>query len=241
MLSADDDKPVMLSADDNKPVGKSGQRNRKTEQQSGKTGQRSRKSAQKQNPKPDQLEVAQEQVTEQVAEQLKEQVSAPFTASESYSTDNTLAHTDQAGSVASAEQLQDAEQQVSATLTSSVSNSIDSTHADACQIDSVASAQTVPVSFQSIAKAYEDYTRKSFEQARFLFEKLARVRSLDKALELQTDFVKHACETFIADSQKIRDLHRGLARQRLAYLEGVVAKMAPIALIPRAPSNASSR
>jgi hypothetical protein len=267
----------MLSADDDKPVGKSGQRNRKTEQ-SGKTGQRSRKSAQKQSTKPAQLDGAQEQsakersAQEPVAQELlvqelpvqqqaneqastpiassesDAQVSAPVMSTEGYSIESALTDTDQVGSVASAEQLQVAQEQVkeqvkeevSAPLILRESSSASGTRANPDQVGSVvsvgsvASSTTVPISFHSLAKAYEDYAKKSLEQTRVLFEKLVHARSLDKALELQTDFVKRACETFMTDSQKILDLHQGLAKQRFAYLEGVVAMMAPIAFIPRA-------
>ena len=257
----------MLSADDDKPVGKSGQRNRKTEQ-SGKTGQRSRKSAQKQSTKPAQLDGAQEPVAQEpvaqellVQQQANEQastpiassesdaqVSAPVMSTESYSIESALTDTDQFGSVASAEQLQVAQEQVkeqvkeevSAPLILRESSPATGTRANTDQVGpvvsvgSVASSTTVPISFHSLAKAYEDYARKSLEQTRVLFEKLVHARSLDKALELQTDFVKRACETFMTDSQKILDLHQGLARQRFAYLEGVAAMMAPIAFIPRA-------
>ena len=75
-----------------------------------------------------------------------------------------------------------------------------------------------PVSLQTIANAYGDYTRKSFEQTRSFFDKLTGVRSLDKVVEIQTEFAKQACETFVAEAQKIRDLHRELARQRLERL-----------------------
>ena len=252
----------MLSADDDKPVGKSGQRNRKTEQ-SGKTGQRSRKSAQKQSTKPAQLDGAQEPVAQEllVQQQANEQastpiassesdaqVSAPVMSTESYSIESALTDTDQFGSVASAEQLQVAQEQVkeqvkeevSAPLIFRESSPASGTRANTDQVGSVvsvgsvASSTTVPISFHSLAKAYEDYARKSLEQTRVLFEKLVHARSLDKALELQTDFVKRACETFMTDSQKILDLHQGLAKQRFAYLEGVAAMMAPIAFIPRA-------
>ena len=260
----------MLSADDDKPVGKSGQRNRKTEQ-SGKTGQRSRKSAQKQSTKPAQLDGAQEPVAQEpvaqellVQQQANEQastpiassesdaqVSAPVMSTESYSIESALTDTDQFGSVASAEQLQVAQEQVkeqvkeevSAPLILRESSPATGTRANTDQggsvvsVGSVASSTTVPISFHSLAKAYEDYARKSLEQTRVLFEKLVHARSLDKALELQTDFVKRACETFMTDSQKILDLHQGLARQRFAYLEGVVAMMAPIAFGPRALRN----
>jgi len=164
----------MLDADGNKPVGKSGQRNRKAEQQSGKTGQRSRKSAQKQSSKPDQLLDA------------HEQVGTPIASSESFSTSSARTDPDQVDSIASAEQMEDAQELVSApTITSSEGCSTGSTYTNTGQVDSVTpAAETVPVSFQSLAKAYEDYARKSFEQTRFLFEKLASVRSLDKAKPL---------------------------------------------------------
>jgi hypothetical protein len=39
------------------------------------------------------------------------------------------------------------------------------------------------------------------------------VRSLDKAIEVQTEYAKAAYETFIAESQKIRGLYSDLAKQ----------------------------
>ncbi|MBI5323481.1 MAG: phasin family protein [Bradyrhizobium sp.] len=63
---------------------------------------------------------------------------------------------------------------------------------------------------QAIANAYRDYTKKSLEDAQSFAEKLTAARSLDKAMEAQTEFARKACETFAADSQKIRELHREL-------------------------------
>jgi phasin family protein len=63
---------------------------------------------------------------------------------------------------------------------------------------------------QAIANAYRDYTKKSLEDAQAFAEKLTAARSLDKAMEAQTEFVQKACETFAADSRKIRELHREL-------------------------------
>ena len=78
-----------------------------------------------------------------------------------------------------------------------------------------AAADPSPVSLQTIANAYRDYTRKSFEQFGSFFEQLSGVRTLDKAMEVQTAFVKQAYESSVAESQKIRELHRKLARQTL--------------------------
>lgn len=74
-------------------------------------------------------------------------------------------------------------------------------------------AEPSPVSLQTIANAYRDYTRKSFEEFGSFFEQLSGVRSLDKAMEVQTEFVKRAYESSVAESQKLRELHRKLARQ----------------------------
>ena len=81
-----------------------------------------------------------------------------------------------------------------------------------------------PVSLQTIANAYRDYTRKSFEQFGSFFEQLSGVRSLDKAMEVQTEFVKRAYENSVTESQKIRELHRKLARQTFEPFEGLVGK-----------------
>ena len=83
------------------------------------------------------------------------------------------------------------------------------------QAGTAAAANTPSIGFQTIATAYSDYTRKSFEEAQSFVEKLSGVRSLDKALEVQAEFAKQAYETFVADSQKIRELYGELARQTL--------------------------
>ncbi len=87
-----------------------------------------------------------------------------------------------------------------------------------------ATAEPSPVSLQTIANAYRDYTRKSFEQFGSFFEQLSGVRSLDKAMEVQTEFVKRAYENSVTELQKIRELHRKLARQTLEPFEGLVGK-----------------
>ena len=97
---------------------------------------------------------------------------------------------------------------------------------DSFSIRAVAPANAPSIDFQTIAMAYGEYTKKSFEQTKAFVEKLAGVRSLDKAIEIQTEFAKQAYETFVHESQKIRELYSGLARQTV---EGAVAKVIPAA------------
>ncbi|MFG3594060.1 phasin family protein [Bradyrhizobium sp. RDI18] len=76
-------------------------------------------------------------------------------------------------------------------------------------------AEPAPVSLQTIANAYRDYTRKSLEDFGSFVEQLSGVRSLDKAMTVQSEFVKRAYETSVAESQKICELHTKLAKQTL--------------------------
>jgi hypothetical protein len=86
---------------------------------------------------------------------------------------------------------------------------------------------TASASFQAIATAYGDYTKKSFEDTKAFVEKLSGVRSLDKAIEVQTEFAKTAYETFVTESQKIGALYGDLAKQSYKPFGGLVAKMTP--------------
>jgi len=94
----------------------------------------------------------------------------------------------------------------------------------------VASATTVQNGIQAIASAYGDYTKKSFEDTKSFVEKLSGVKSIDKAIEVQTEYAKSAYETFVAESQKIAALYTDLAKQTFKPLEGIAAKFAPAAV-----------
>jgi len=86
------------------------------------------------------------------------------------------------------------------------------------------SAEPAPVSLQTIANAYRDYTRKSLEEFGSFVEQLSGVRSLDKAMTVQTEFVKRAYENSVAESQKICELHNRLAKQTLDPFKGLTGK-----------------
>ena len=92
-----------------------------------------------------------------------------------------------------------------------------------------ASASNVQSGVQAIASAYGDYTKKSFEDTKSFVEKLSGVKSLDKAIEAQTEFARSAYETFVAESQKIAGLYTDLAKQTFKPFEGLVSKFTPAA------------
>jgi hypothetical protein len=82
---------------------------------------------------------------------------------------------------------------------------------------------------QAIATAYGDYSKKSYEDTKSYVEKLSGVKSLDKAIEVQTEYAKSAYESFVAESQKIAGLYTDLVKQTCRPLEGLVGKFAPVA------------
>jgi len=97
--------------------------------------------------------------------------------------------------------------------------------ADAPSIGAVALAENCPISIQTIANAYGDYTKKSFQETRSFVEKLMGVRSFDKAIEVQTEFARQAYANFVAESQKIFELYSELATQIFKPWESFEAKV----------------
>jgi hypothetical protein len=81
-----------------------------------------------------------------------------------------------------------------------------------------------PGGCHAIATAYSDYTKKSFEDTKSFVEQLAGVKSVDKAIELQTEFAKSTFQTFMGESQKIAALYRDLATQSYKPFVGFVSK-----------------
>ena len=139
--------------------------------------------------------------------------------------------------VASIDQLQDAQEQVNEQISAPVAWSdispLETSATDIITAVPAVSAEPVVASLATIANAYGAYTGKSVELTWSFLEKLAAVRSLDKAFEVQTEFAKQAFETFLAESRKIHELHSELARQRVVHLEGFVARITQTTFVPR--------
>ena len=86
---------------------------------------------------------------------------------------------------------------------------------------------TMSKASQAIAAEFADYSKKSFEEGTKVFEKLIGAKSLDKALEIQTDYAKTAYEGFVAQATKIGELYADLAKETYKPYETIVAKSAP--------------
>ena len=94
----------------------------------------------------------------------------------------------------------------------------------AVPVSSAAPADATPISLQTIANAYSDCTKRSFDDIRSYVERLTGARSLDKAIEIQNEFAKRSFQSFMSDSQKIFGLYGELAKQTFKPFAGFVAK-----------------
>ena len=84
----------------------------------------------------------------------------------------------------------------------------------------------VSKSAQTIAVETADFAKKSFEQGTATIEKLVAARSLDKAIEIQADYVRSTYEGIVAQSTKMGALYTSLAKDAFKPFEAQVAKSA---------------
>jgi hypothetical protein len=83
---------------------------------------------------------------------------------------------------------------------------------------------TLSKASQAIAVEATDFAKQSFEHGTATLEKLAGVRSLDKALEIQTEYLKTSYERLVAQSAKMTELYTNLAKEMAKPFEGLVSK-----------------
>ena len=101
-----------------------------------------------------------------------------------------------------------------------------------------ANASTVKA-LQTIATERMDYSKKSFEKARVLVEKLFGVRKFEEVIQLQSNFVICAFEDFVAEAAKIGEMYSSLAKEAFKPANVVTALQSPVAASPsKAPHTA---
>ena len=86
------------------------------------------------------------------------------------------------------------------------------------------SLATFSKGWQSIAVEATEYTKKSFETGSAAVEQLVSAKSLEKAIEIQTDYAKSAYEGFVSEATKIGELYAELFKDTYKPFESVVAK-----------------
>ena len=93
------------------------------------------------------------------------------------------------------------------------------------QMESATAAATaVSKGVQQIAAEATDFSKKSLENSSAFMEKLLGAKSLDSAVQIQTDYAKSSYETLVAQATKFGELYTSLAKEAFKPVEAVVAK-----------------
>jgi len=93
-------------------------------------------------------------------------------------------------------------------------------------------------SFQAVAARWTDFSKRSFEDANRAFEQLVGAKSLEHAIEIQTQYAKKAYDNWMAEASKIGELYAAAARDAYKPVEQAVTKSAQKAAPKPAPKPA---
>ena len=77
---------------------------------------------------------------------------------------------------------------------------------------------------QAIATEVADYSKKSFDGSAAAWQKLLNAKSLEKAMEVQNEYLKSSYEDFVAEATKLGTLYADLAKEAYKPFEGAFAK-----------------
>ena len=78
--------------------------------------------------------------------------------------------------------------------------------------------------FQAIAAEVTHYSKKAFEDSTRAFEQLAGAKSIEQAIEIQSQYAKKAYDTYIAEMSKFGEMYVGLAKDAYKPVEAALAK-----------------
>jgi hypothetical protein len=79
---------------------------------------------------------------------------------------------------------------------------------------------------QAITVELADYTKRAFEQGSAANEKLIGAKSLDKAFEVQSEYVKSCYEGLVAEATKLGELYSDVAREAYKPFENQFGRVA---------------
>jgi phasin family protein len=79
-------------------------------------------------------------------------------------------------------------------------------------------------SAQAIVVEVVDYSKKSVEGSAAAWEKLMGVKSVEKAMEVQSEYLKSSYEGFVAEATKLSELYVDLAKEAYKPFESALAK-----------------
>ena len=77
---------------------------------------------------------------------------------------------------------------------------------------------------QAFAAEVVEYSKKSAEGSSAAWEKLISSKSLDKAMEVQSEYLKSSYEGFVAEATKLGELYVDFAKEAYKPFESAYAK-----------------
>ena len=78
-----------------------------------------------------------------------------------------------------------------------------------------AASATLTKGLQDIAAESTDYSKKAFAASSAMWEKLLGARSVESAVQIQTEFAKQAYEGFVAQATRVSELYTRVASDAL--------------------------
>jgi phasin family protein len=86
-------------------------------------------------------------------------------------------------------------------------------------------AASLTKGFQTIAAETTDYSKKSLEANSAYVERLLGAKSLDDAIQTQSEYAKAAYEGFVTQATKIGELYADIAKEAFKPIESLIAKV----------------
>jgi len=80
---------------------------------------------------------------------------------------------------------------------------------------------------QDISAEITNYSKKSFEDSTAALERLLGAKTLEKAIEVQSEYLKNAYEGFVTQATKLGELYADLAKESYKPFEGYLSKVSP--------------
>jgi hypothetical protein len=87
------------------------------------------------------------------------------------------------------------------------------------------SAGAISKGIQEIAAETGEFSKKSFEAGSSALEKLASVKSFDKAVEVQTDFLRTSYEGYVGQMAKVGEIVTDMAKDAYKPYESLFGKL----------------
>lgn len=79
--------------------------------------------------------------------------------------------------------------------------------------------------FQALAAEGAEFSKAQFETGSATLEKMFSAKSLEKAMEIQADYLKNSYEAYVAQTTKVTDMIADIASEAYKPFEKAVAKV----------------